>query len=173
MRPACPETLGFVCQRAEPRVNEQGAVDVCSAVIARLNASGDSYSEPVVPSGPESGVDCIAESSIGTLRFQVTRACHDQELWRYLAIHKGVLAYRSRLEIANDLWQAVTFKASRIPVYDRTSITLVLDATDLMAHVDEQAVMLFLGKYGADLYDFQFASVWLAEGFGIHVYQLA
>ena len=171
--PKHPNRIGFVCQRAEPRVNEQGALEACAAVVAVLNSVGYSFDPPVAKPGREVGIDCISVSPAGTLNFQVTRALQDPEFWKYLGKNKGVMAYREMGEVADDLWVSISKKAQRIPVLDRAAIHLVLDASDLFAHHGSDTAFDFITRHGASAIALGFATIWVSGGHSMFVRKLA
>lgn len=82
------------------------------------------------------------------------------------------MVYTTPEEIAENLRSAILHKAQRTPPTDRHKLTLVLDASDLMAHCAPIALERFMTLHSEEVRALGFASIWLSGGFDFLVFRL-
>ncbi len=139
---------------------------MCASVVEHLNLAGGDYAPPIANPGgkTEDGIDCVAHGTSSTLSFQVTRAMRHQAFWEALGTTKGATMQKDVDAYVLDLWDAISAKAAVIPQRQRPSMTLVLDATELLAHISERVAVAFEAAHGAAARALGFAAIWIAIG---------
>ena len=144
---------------------EEDTLDACRGLVRALNCMGETWNEPMEGTA---GVDCVATnatiSTSSPLQIQVVRAIIDTRIWQALAA-TGTLT-KSAMgvdEAANLLANALLKKLDpkRVPPKQRTTITLVLDATRLPALAFDSVVKRFRELHGDRLRTAGFRGIWI------------
>lgn len=155
-------TIG-IC--GSPPRGEEGTIEACHRLIMQRNlALGETWEEP----REVRGVQYIDAEVLGSGSFagrrmtiQVVRALTDPSFWKTLGYAGRESLDLSQDEAAEVLKNAIEFKASKIPLGVRSSLTLALDATDVPALSMHAVVDSFNSLHGSWLDAQGFESVWV------------
>lgn len=145
-------------QGTSPR-GEDGSVEVCNLLIERLNSDGACWGAASQPKGRERGIDCEAMYGARTLQIQVTRL-PARRMWAALANRRAVSCQTTVDGAADELRKAIKHKEST-PLADRPSITLAINALDTAGHALPAVAEHFRHKYGAEMSNLGFESIWI------------
>jgi hypothetical protein len=146
-----------------PTSGRSAELPVSQLLVERLNRDRGQWSSPVScdsirrRSGtPEDGVDCRSEGEGGTtLRIQVTTP--ETDLQRELAV-EGHARRQADSDHAVDAIMRAIRKKSRASV---DGITLALDATLVPSYSFRSVVSEFRDRYGAEIAEMGWSSVWI------------
>ncbi len=140
---------------------EEGTFPTCQRFVEHLNLSGSCWAPPTEIVDRQY-IDAIADGTDAPpLKIQVVRALTDPKFWQSLGCNSNMAISVSVPEAADLLKSAIESKANKIPANIRSSITLVLDATDVPGLSLDPVVDEFnfrLGKWAISL---GFESVWV------------
>jgi hypothetical protein len=155
-------SLGYSLEGSSPQ-GEEDTLRACRLLVVKLNATGDSWDDPVKG---EDVVDGMASDrrSKRKLCMQVVHAVIDQDFWRDLNKFGAIAQAKvSSSELATQLRNAIAKKSTdrEIPRSLRTGLALVLDATRLPAHAFDGVIEEFHNQFGAWTASQGFDAVWL------------
>ena len=142
-----------------PSHNESDNLSVARTLLSVLNHNGEDWGPPSKPPGSDRGVDMEAFGPLGHLEMQITRVPTNQEFWRSLNQTGHADRFVVATAAADHLMDAVREKAVRVPLMDRATLTLVLDATKSPEFEFPEARQLFFEKHSAAATSFGFADV--------------
>jgi hypothetical protein len=146
--------------RGTSRQGEEGAINVCRILIERLNLAGANWQPPEVPEGPEAGVDCVTRDGTDKLFIQVTRAVSAKSIWQLLNETGCANAKQTIDEAADDLRDAIKRKEV-IPLTQRGSIVLALDAIDSSGHALSAVIDSFRRRFGTEITGLGFRAIYI------------
>jgi len=153
---------------ARPPQGEEGATYPAIVLVAYLNRRGQDWSDPELPSGPESGVDFVARGPLGELRMQVTRVPTGEGYYRSLGKFGRAGAESSIQELADELMAAIRHKAQPGREALNEGITLLLDAQHSLAHGFVHVLDEFDVRHQADAVACGFREIWLVSALHFH-----
>lgn len=153
-------TLSYAITGSSPK-GESDTLDVCKALIQRLNSDGGQWGEPLRPKGTEGGIDCLASDGQQDLNIQVTRAVSNQKPWRQLGKSGSVDKLITVAQAADDLLASAMAKARGVPRDQLSEIVLALDAMDTASHSLAAVVIEFRKRYGAKVRALGFKAIWV------------
>lgn len=117
------------------RQGEEGTLEVCRILIARLKRDGGGWGDPKYPvtrSRHERGADCEAQDNAGNLlQIQITRAERDREFWARLSKKKHTEKFYANLDALTGTWRAAI--EAKAGLSGRDKILLALDETEASA----------------------------------------
>lgn len=153
-------TLSFSIGGPSPQ-GETNTLDVCKTLVHKLNLEGGHWSEPVVPEGRETGIDCITKDGLQELNIQVTHAVSDQNTWRQLGQMRRVTVTTTVQNAADDLLHRARDKSRKASRNQLANTILAIDAMDTASHSLRIVINEFRQRHGSALRQLGFQEVWV------------
>jgi len=156
------EVVGYSA-RGPGDKGEEGSLDVCRALVTRLNRDGASWAAPRdISAGvrsPHPDADCLAQDGAEQLLIQVTRP-PDQPFWASLNRRQYAAGVANVEAAARTLRSAVECKMI-IPSAQRPRLTLALNAQRMPSHAFPSVIRAFRAEHGSWAMSLGFAGIWV------------